>query len=97
MQIKALVCCDTVDMLGDLWVSMFSAGSVAVVLLIVTFAYIGKLDRLPRRRCTPFCLICSQDYLKQYGKRMRCVLSNGLGGMRESPVARYVFVKKASS
>ena len=64
MQIKALVCCDTVDMLGDLWVSMFSAGSVAVVLLIVTFAYIGKLDRLPRRRCTPFCLICSQDYFK---------------------------------
>lgn len=52
MQVKALVCCDTVDMLGDLWVSMFSAGSVAVVLLIVTFAYIGKLDSLPRRRCT---------------------------------------------
>ena len=47
---KGLLCCDTVDMLGDLWVSMFSAGSVAVVLIIVAFCYVGKLDCLPRGR-----------------------------------------------
>ncbi len=51
MQVKTLVCCDTVDMLGDLWVSMFSAGSIAVVLAIVAMAYIGRLDSLPRGRC----------------------------------------------
>jgi len=51
VQVKTLVCCDTVDMLGDLWVSMFSAGSIAVVLAVVAMAYIGKLDSLPRGRC----------------------------------------------
>ena len=47
---KQLACCDVVDLVGNLWMSMFMAGWFAVVLVGAMFCYIRRLDELPRKR-----------------------------------------------
>lgn len=55
-QAKSFLCCDGVNMFGNLWVAQFAAVCIAVLLLICIFAYIGKLDVLPPRACAS-CLM----------------------------------------
>lgn len=47
---KQLACCDVVDLVGNLWLSMFMAGWFSVVLAGAMFCYIRRLDELPRKR-----------------------------------------------
>lgn len=47
---KQLACCDVVDLVGNLWLSMFMAGWFSVVLAVAMFCYIRRLDELPRKR-----------------------------------------------
>jgi len=47
MQAKSFVCCSGVNMMGNLWVSMFASGSLSIILLIFLFFYISSLDQLP--------------------------------------------------
>ena len=47
---KQLACCDVVDLVGNLWLSMFMAGWFSVVLVVAMFCYIRRLDELPRKR-----------------------------------------------
>ena len=47
---KTLACCDVVDLVGNLWMSMFMAGWFSVVLVGAMFCYIRRLDELPRKR-----------------------------------------------
>jgi hypothetical protein len=49
-QAKTFVCCTGVDMMGDLWVSMFASSSISIFLLLALFIYIRALDVLPSRR-----------------------------------------------
>ena len=42
-------CCSGVNMLGNLWAAMFSAGSLSVVLLLFVFVFLRDLDRLPAK------------------------------------------------
>jgi hypothetical protein len=49
VQAKTFFCCSGVNMFGNLWVSMFAAGSLSIILLIFLFTYIGSLDQLPPR------------------------------------------------
>ncbi|BDA48981.1 hypothetical protein COCOBI_13-0910 [Coccomyxa sp. Obi] len=51
IQAKTFLCCSGVNMMGDLWVSMFASGSISVILLIFMFVYISNLDKLPPRAC----------------------------------------------
>ena len=48
-QAKAFVCCNGVNMLGDLWVASFATDLIALVLLPCMLAFLGKLDALPPR------------------------------------------------
>ncbi len=51
LQAKSFICCDAVsNMFGDLWLSMFVAGVMSLVLIMSMFAYIKRLDELPARR-----------------------------------------------
>ena len=47
MQVKTYACCSGVNMLGNLWVAMFAAGCLSIVLLLFMFIFIRDLDRLP--------------------------------------------------
>ena len=58
-QAKSFLCCDGVNMLGNLWAAQFAAVTVAAFLLVCMFAYIGKLDALPPKACVPFFPPCS--------------------------------------
>ena len=51
LQAKSFICCDTVSsMFGDLWLSVFAASVMSIVLIMSMFAYIKRLDELPSRR-----------------------------------------------
>ena len=51
LQVKSFICCAAVsNMFGDLWLSMFVAGVMSLVLIMSMFAYIKRLDELPARR-----------------------------------------------
>lgn len=47
---KELVCCDVVDVVGNLWLAMFMAGWFAAALVLAMMCYIRRLDELPRKR-----------------------------------------------
>ena len=49
LQVKTFACCSGVNMLGNLWAAMFSAGSLSVILLLFVFVFIRDLDRLPAK------------------------------------------------
>ncbi|CAL8463863.1 g3398 [Coccomyxa elongata] len=51
IQAKSFLCCSGVNMMGNLWVSMFASGSISIILLIFMLVYIGNLDKLPPRAC----------------------------------------------
>ena len=50
LQVKEFVCCKTVDMFGNLWLSMFWAGIMSIILLLAMCCYIRRLDELPNKR-----------------------------------------------
>ena len=51
LQAKSFICCKTVsNMFGDLWLSLFIASAMSIVLILSVFAYIKRLDELPARR-----------------------------------------------
>ncbi|KAK9815948.1 hypothetical protein WJX72_012476 [[Myrmecia] bisecta] len=51
IQAKTLVCCDAIDMLGNLWMCMFATAVLATILILTMFTYIRTLDRLPDKAC----------------------------------------------
>ena len=50
---KTFACCSGVNMLGNLWAAMFSAGSFSVILLLFVFVFLRDLDRLPAKGYLP--------------------------------------------
>ncbi|KAK9918047.1 hypothetical protein WJX75_000757 [Coccomyxa subellipsoidea] len=62
IQAKTFFCCSGVNMFGNLWVSMFAAGSLSIILLIFLFTYIGSLDQLPPRACCDCTMRSRKDF-----------------------------------
>ena len=70
LQVKTFACCSGVNMLGNLWAAMFSAGSLSVILLLFVFVFLRDLDRLPAKGYLPALLprtltlhsLCSSHY-----------------------------------
>ena len=54
-QAKTFLCCNVINMLGNLWLASFAIGSIAVFLLMTMFAYIAQLDKLPPKAYAPLC------------------------------------------
>ena len=49
--VKGLLCCTLPDSFSSMWTAFTIGGMLAWFLILLTFFYIGKLDRLPRTDC----------------------------------------------
>ncbi|DBB04425.1 TPA: hypothetical protein ACH3X1_012907 [Trebouxia sp. C0004] len=74
---KQLACCDVVDLVGNLWLSMFMATWFSVVLAGAMFCYIRRLDELPRKRCCGCAFRSSKEFLDPEDKRLAAIKNKG--------------------
>ncbi|KAL0048626.1 hypothetical protein WJX82_007262 [Trebouxia sp. C0006] len=74
---KQLACCDVVDLVGNLWLSMFMAGWFSVVLVVAMFCYIRRLDELPRKRCCGCAFRSYKEFLDPEDKRLAAIKNKG--------------------
>lgn len=49
--VKGLVCCAVPDAVASMWTALTFAGVFALALAFVSFFFIGRIDRAPRRDC----------------------------------------------
>lgn len=47
LEIRGFLCCDTLDTVGDIWLSMILMGVFAFLLILVAFWFVHTFDRLP--------------------------------------------------
>lgn len=50
VQVRGFLCCDTLDTVGDIWLSMILMGSFTFVMLLIAFCIVHRFDGLPLKR-----------------------------------------------